>query len=87
MVYGYKRVGNKMIGKYNREYEIVKTEKGGTKFMPKSKQKVEVQVELEGVFHLKALLQDPEVREEIQSIIKEWVQDGNLTINSEVDTV
>ena len=85
MVYGYRRVGNKMIGgKYNREYEIVKTEKGGTKFMPKSKQKVEVQVELEGVFHLKALLQDPEVREEIQSIIKEWVEDGNITVNVDI---
>jgi hypothetical protein len=85
MVYGYRKVGNKMIGgKYNREYEIVKTEKGGTKFMPKSKQKVEVQVELEGVFHLKALLQDPEVREEIQSIIKEWVEDGGITAN--IDT-
>ena len=49
--------------------------------------KERIEIELEGVFHLKALLQNPEVREEIQSIIKEWVQDGNLTINSEVDTV
>ena len=80
MVYGYR----KGVGKYNREYEIVKTEKGGTKWMPKDKQKVEVKIELEGVFHLKALLQDPEVREEIQSIIKEWVEDGGITAN--IDT-
>ena len=49
------------------------------KWSVKPKQKVEI--ELEGVFHLKALLQDPEVREEIELIIREWVEDGNITVN------
>ena len=51
------------------------------------KQSTWVELELEGVWHLNALLRHPEAREEIEYIIKEWVQDGNLTINSEVDTM
>ena len=46
--------------------------------------KERIEIELEGVFHLKALLQDPEVREEIQSILKEWVEDGNITVNVDI---
>ena len=60
-----------------RDYELK-----DNKWSVSPKQKVEI--ELEGVFHLKALLQDPEVREEIQSIIKEWVEDGGITAN--IDT-
>ena len=60
-----------------RDYELK-----DNKWNVSPKQKVEI--ELEGVFHLKALLQDPEVREEIQSIIKEWVEDGNITVNVDI---
>ena len=59
-----------------KEYEL-KENKWSVVAKPKQK----VEIELEGVFHLKALLQDPEVREEIQLIIREWVEDGNITVN------